>query len=99
MATGVGEVLQNLSLSGHSPEAYLWIVVVGAIICFLTAFAIGANDVANTFSSAVGSRAIPLHVAIAMAAVLETLGATLLGAAVTDSIRSKIIGEFRGFRV
>ncbi|KAL8435898.1 hypothetical protein ACSSS7_002124 [Eimeria intestinalis] len=82
------EVLRGLS---GSPQDFLWLVVFGAIICFLTAFAIGANDVANTFSSSVGSRAIPLPVAIGMAAVLETAGATLLGAAVTDSIRSKII--------
>ncbi|KAL8445176.1 hypothetical protein Emed_005871 [Eimeria media] len=82
------EVLRGLS---GSPHDFLWLVVFGAIICFLTAFAIGANDVANTFSSSVGSRAIPLPVAIGMAAVLETAGATLLGAAVTDSIRSKII--------
>ncbi|KAL8269481.1 hypothetical protein Esti_006597 [Eimeria stiedai] len=82
------EVLRGLS---GSPQDFLWLVVFGAIICFLTAFAIGANDVANTFSSSVGSRAIPLGVAIGMAAVLETAGATLLGAAVTDSIRSRII--------
>ncbi|PHJ21848.1 phosphate transporter family protein [Cystoisospora suis] len=75
----------------QSPSDFTWIVAVGAVVCFLTAFAIGANDVANTFSSSVGSRAIPLWAAIAMAAVLETLGATLLGGAVTDSIRSKII--------
>lgn len=84
-----------LGLSG-TPDDFLWIVVLGAIICFLTAFAIGANDVANTFSSSVGSKAIPLSVAIAMAAILETAGATLLGAAVTDSIRSKIIGKYAG---
>lgn len=75
-------------------ESFLWIVVLGAIVCFLTAFAIGANDVANTFSTSVGSRAVTLSAAICMAALLETLGATLLGGAVTDSIRSKIIGAF-----
>lgn len=85
----------SVGLSG-APSDFLWIVVLGAFICFLTAFAIGANDVANTFSSSVGSKAIPLSVAIAMAAVLETAGATLLGAAVTDSIRSKII-DFSAF--
>lgn len=78
-----------------SPQDFYWIVVLGAIICFLTAFAIGANDVANAFSSSVGSKAIRLPCAIVMAAFLETLGATLLGAAVTDSIRSKIIGKRR----
>ncbi|XP_026192672.1 sodium-dependent phosphate transporter 1-B-like [Cyclospora cayetanensis] len=87
------ELLQGMS---GAPQDFLWIVVVGGIVCFLTAFAIGANDVANTFSSSVGSKAIPLSTAIAMAAALETLGATLLGAAVTDSIRSKII-DFSAF--
>ncbi|CBZ51856.1 hypothetical protein NCLIV_016480 [Neospora caninum Liverpool] len=84
------------SLAG-TPSDFTWIVAVAGITCFLTAFAIGANDVANTFSSSVGSRAIPLWAAIAMSAVLETVGATLLGGAVTDSIRSKII-DFEVFR-
>ncbi|EPR60510.1 putative phosphate transporter family protein [Toxoplasma gondii GAB2-2007-GAL-DOM2] len=84
------------SLAG-APGEYTWIVAVAGVTCFLTAFAIGANDVANTFSSSVGSRAIPLWAAIGMSAVLETVGATLLGGAVTDSIRSKII-DFEVFR-
>ncbi|KAL8424523.1 hypothetical protein Efla_005629 [Eimeria flavescens] len=94
MAAGPASLLL-LGYSGE-PHDFVWIVALGAIICFLTAFAIGANDVANTFSSSVGSRAIPLPVAIGLAAVLETTGATLLGGAVTDSIRSKII-DFSAF--
>ncbi|PFH32374.1 putative phosphate transporter family protein [Besnoitia besnoiti] len=96
-SAAVNALAESVSPASGTPADFTWIVVVGGITCFLTAFAIGANDVANTFSSSVGSRAIPLWAAIAMSAVLETLGATLLGGAVTDSIRSKII-DFNVFR-
>lgn len=78
------------------PSSYLWIVVVGGIASFITAFAIGANDVANTFSAAVGSRALPLWLAIVLAAILETLGATLLGSTVTENIKNNVI-HFQSF--
>ena len=41
--------------------ANLWILVVAFIFAFLLAFAVGANDVANSFGTAVGSNVLTMH--------------------------------------
>lgn len=74
-----------------SDPSLLWLVIVSGIACFFMAFVTGANDIANTFSTSIGSKAITLGKAIIIAFVFETLGACLLGGTVTDSIRTKII--------
>ena len=60
------------------PEV-IWIVVVGFVIAFVLAIGIGANDVANTFGTSVGSGVLTLRQACVIASVVETLGAILLG--------------------
>lgn len=35
----------------HCPTQYLWIVIVGGIVAFATAYGIGANEVANCFGT------------------------------------------------
>jgi len=55
------------------------------------AFSIGANDVANAMGTSVGSRALTLRQAILVAAVLEFLGAFLVGGHVTKTIRGGIL--------
>jgi PiT family inorganic phosphate transporter len=51
------------------------------------AFNIGANDVANTMGTAVGSKAIPINRAILLAATGEFLGALLIGDEVSRTIK------------
>jgi solute carrier family 20 (sodium-dependent phosphate transporter) len=69
---------------------YLWIVVVGFIFAFAYAFGIGANDVANAFATVVASKSLTLKQAVLVASIFEFLGALLLGAAVTNTVRSKV---------
>lgn len=66
---------------------YLWIVAVGGILCLFMAYGIGANDIANSFGTSVGSRALTIRQALIVAAVCEMSGALGLGANVTDTIR------------
>jgi sodium-dependent phosphate transporter len=51
------------------------------------AWGIGANDVANSFGTAFGARALTAKQAVMIAAVCELLGAVLMGANVADTIR------------
>jgi sodium-dependent phosphate transporter len=50
----------------------------------------GANDVSNAFATSVGSGALTLRDAVAIAAVCEFSGAVLMGGAVTETIRKGI---------
>jgi phosphate/sulfate permease len=70
---------------------FLWIAVLCGIVCFAYAFFIGANDVANAFASSVSSKSLTLAQAVIAASIFEFLGAVTLGAAVTSTVRSKII--------
>lgn len=69
----------------------LWIVVVGAIMMFLMAFGIGANDVANTLGTSIGSKVLTYRQAMVVAGVFEFTGAALMGSKVTDTISKKIV--------
>jgi sodium-dependent phosphate transporter len=70
---------------------YLWIVILGGIFAFLDAYGIGANDVANSFATSVGSRSLTLWQACSIAIFTEFGGAVLLGAETAETIRSGII--------
>lgn len=64
-------------------EAYsselLWIVLASFVVAFMLSFGIGANDVANSFGTSVGSRVLTLRAACILATIFEIAGAVLIG--------------------
>ncbi|KJS33208.1 MAG: phosphate permease [Desulfatitalea sp. BRH_c12] len=72
------------------PTEYI-VLIVSYIFGFYMAWNIGANDVANSMASAVGAKAITIRQAVFIAAILNILGATLIGSHVTDTIRKGIV--------
>jgi len=69
---------------------YTWVFVIAIICAFFAAFGIGANDIANSFSTSVGSGSISLKNAILLACVFEFCGAFFMGGHVTKTIRKGI---------
>ena len=55
--------MENLFLDPYT------ILILAAVVGFFMAFGIGANDVANSMGTAVGSKAITLKQAIIIAAI------------------------------
>ncbi|KAL2915950.1 hypothetical protein HK105_204373 [Polyrhizophydium stewartii] len=70
---------------------FTWIFAITVIFAVLDAFSIGANDVANSFATSVGSRSLKLWHAVCIAIFTEAGGAMLLGAETTDTIKNNII--------
>ncbi|MBC7094940.1 inorganic phosphate transporter [Thermococcus sp.] len=67
-----------------------WMFITIAVGLFM-AWAIGANDAANSMSTAVGAGAITPKQAVLIAGVLEFIGAYLFGKSVTETVRKGII--------
>ncbi|WP_068545630.1 inorganic phosphate transporter [Thalassotalea crassostreae] len=67
------------------------LVIFAAIVGFIMAWGIGANDVANAMGTSVGSKALTIKQAILIAMVFEFAGAYLAGGEVTSTIRKGII--------
>ncbi|KAG8922326.1 Na+/Pi symporter, partial [Tulasnella sp. 408] len=70
---------------------YDYIFALGIIFAFADSYGIGANDVANSFATSVGSRSLSLGQAVILATVMEFVGAVSAGARVTSTIRNNII--------
>ncbi|HIE10723.1 MAG TPA: inorganic phosphate transporter [Kiritimatiellae bacterium] len=67
------------------------ILIAATLLGLYMAWNIGANDVANSMADAVGSRALSVRRAVVAAAIFEFLGAVLVGAHVTDTVRKGIV--------
>jgi len=67
------------------------VLVIGYVFGFYMSWNIGANDVANSMASAVGAKAITIRQAVFIAGILNCLGATFIGAHVTNTIRKGIV--------
>ncbi|KAM7537506.1 hypothetical protein Aperf_G00000073125 [Anoplocephala perfoliata] len=72
-------------------ETELLLVLGGFMIAFVLAFGIGANDVANSFGTSVGSKVLKLKTACILATVFEISGSVLLGGQVSATIRGGIV--------
>ena len=71
-------------------EKYTWILAVASFAAFGAAYGIGANDVANAFSTSVGAKSISIKQAVVLAMIFEFLGAVTLGSSVSETIRKGI---------
>lgn len=73
------------------PHTYTFVMVLAVVMSALDAFAIGANDVANSFATSVAAKSIKLWQSLVIACFAEFLGALLLGSGVAETIRKGIV--------
>ena len=60
-------------------DYYIWLIIGGSsVIAFYMAWSIGANDVANSMATAVGSKAISFKQAVIIAGILNFIGAVFV---------------------
>ncbi|GBG89710.1 hypothetical protein CBR_g49563 [Chara braunii] len=77
--------------SFHLDTQYYWVYIVSIIVSFAMAWAIGANDVANSFGTSVGSGALTMKQAVVIAWVFEFCGAFFLGGRVVETLKGGIV--------
>ena len=68
----------------YDVEDLTYLMVIGGLAMAYMAWGIGANDVANAFGTAIGSRSLTVTQACGVAAVCEFGGAILLGGHVSN---------------
>ncbi len=67
------------------------LLAITTLLAFYVAWSLGANDVANSMGTSVGSGAISLRWALAIAAILEFSGAVLFGQPVSTTLAKGIV--------
>lgn len=70
---------------------YAWILAITTIAFVFSSFGNGANDVANSFATSVAARTLTMAQAGIISVFAEFLGAVVLGARVTNTIKNGII--------
>lgn len=65
-------------------------IILVALLAFYVAWNLGANDVANSMGTSVGSKAVTLRQALIIAGILEFTGAILFGHAVSETLATDI---------
>ncbi|MEW5857495.1 MAG: inorganic phosphate transporter [Cyanobacteriota bacterium] len=66
-------------------------IVFVALLAFYVAWNLGANDVANSMGTSVGSKAVTLRQALVIAGVLEFTGAVLFGHSVSETLATGVV--------
>lgn len=96
MVSDLLEFASSLQSTGNRGywRSYEWLVVVGGIVAFMMAWAIGANDVANSFGTTVGAKTITLWQACIIAAIFEFVGAVALGGEVANTVSGSITSPY-----
>lgn len=67
------------------------ILIITVLLAFYVAWNLGANDVANSMGTSVGSKAITLTQAIIIAGILEFTGAVIFGKNVATTLSTKVV--------
>ncbi|KAK0724645.1 phosphate transporter [Lasiosphaeris hirsuta] len=68
-----------------------YLFAIGTIFAALDAWNIGANDVANSWATSVGSQSVTYLQAMTLGSIMEFSGALGVGARVADTIRTKVV--------
>lgn len=74
----------------------LGIVAAAVAVSAWLGLSIGANDVSNALSPAVGAGAIGLTTGLVLVAVMEVAGAVIAGASVTQTLTEGLVGDTLG---
>ena len=86
-----------LAVAGLAADAFVgtdshWgIIVIASMVSAYMALNVGANDVANNMSTAVGSRTLTIATAVMIAAVAEAAGAIIAGGDVVATVSKGIV--------
>lgn len=73
----------------------LLLLAITALLAFYVAWNLGANDVANSMGTSVGSKAVTLRQALLIAGVLEFTGAVIFGEGVSQTLATEVANSAR----